>query len=132
MAIFKKQITQAGLFAAAYLGHSFRKDVAQYAAHHGMLDKSIQRLGTWTSNAIRFYFTTLLKALFNFNLSFQKGMPLAVAKATTPSTKPYQLPKAQEEDTRTSQLPYPLIYLIQPYIPTTNTNTPFWAIFFRR
>ncbi len=47
-----------------------------------MLDESIQRLGRWTSNAFKLYFTTTPETLFDLNLSFQKGMPLAVPRAT--------------------------------------------------
>ena len=47
-----------------------------------MLDESIQRLGRWTSNAFKLYFTTTPQTLFNLNLSFQKGMPLAVLRVT--------------------------------------------------
>ncbi len=43
-----------------------------------MLDKSIQRLGRWISNAFKLYFTTTPETLFNLNLSFQNGRPLAV------------------------------------------------------
>ncbi len=47
-----------------------------------MLDGSILRLGRWTSNPFKLYFTTTPEALFNLNLSFQKGMPLAIPRAT--------------------------------------------------
>ena len=80
--ILKQRIAAAGLSEANYSGHSFRKGAAQHAADHGMLDKSIQRLGRWTSNAFKLYFTTTLETLFNLNLSFQKGIPLAVPRAT--------------------------------------------------
>ncbi len=43
-----------------------------------MLDESIQKLGRWTSNAFKLYFTTNPETLFNLNLSFHKGMPLAI------------------------------------------------------
>ncbi len=58
------------------------KRVAQHEANHSMLDKNIQRLSRWTSNAFKVYFTTTFETLFNLNLSFQKGMPLAVPRAT--------------------------------------------------
>lgn len=132
VAILKKRIGQAGLFEAAYSGHSFRKGAAQHAADHGMLDESIQRLGRWTSNAFTLHFTTSPEALFNLNLSFQKGIPLAVPRATTPSAKANQLLRVQDEETRTYQSPYPPIYPTQPYIPTTNTSTPLWALPFGR
>ena len=47
-----------------------------------MLDESIQRLGRLTSNAIKLYFTTIPETMFNLNLSFHKGMPLAVSRTT--------------------------------------------------
>ncbi len=47
-----------------------------------MLDESIQRLGPWTLNAFKLYFITTPETLFNLNLSFHKGMPLAVPRAT--------------------------------------------------
>ena len=47
-----------------------------------MLDESILRLGRWTSNAFKLYFTTTPETLFNLNLSFQKSMPIAVPRAT--------------------------------------------------
>lgn len=132
MAILKKRIGQVGLFKAALLGHRFRKSVAQHVADHGMLDKSIQRLGKWTSNAFILYFTTSLEVLFNLNLSFQKGITLAVTRTTIPSAKANQLPRVQDEETRTYQSSYPPIYPTQPYIPTTNTNTSLWALLFGR
>lgn len=46
-----------------------------------MLDEMIQKLGRWTSNAFRLYFTTSFESLYNINLSFQKDMPLAVPRA---------------------------------------------------
>ncbi len=47
-----------------------------------MLDESIKRLGSWTSNAFKLYFTTTPYTLFNLNLIFRKGRPLAVPRAT--------------------------------------------------
>ena len=78
----KKRLSLAGLAQFNYSGHSFRKGAAQHAADHGMLNEIIQKLGRWTSNAFRLYFTTLPELLYNLNLSFQKGMPLAVPMAT--------------------------------------------------
>lgn len=83
--ILKQRITVAGLSKANYSGHSFRKGVAQHAADHGMLDESIQRLGDWTSNAFKLYFTTSSEMLFNLNLSFQKGILLAILRSTVQS-----------------------------------------------
>ena len=47
-----------------------------------MLNKNIQRLGHWTSKTFKLYFTATPETLFNLNLSFQKGKPLAVPRAT--------------------------------------------------
>ena len=93
--ILKQRIAAAGLSEANYSGHSFRKGAAQHAADHGMLDESIQRLGRWTSNAFKLYFTTTPETLFNLNLSFQKGMPIAVPRATVqgPTVTAMQGPK---------------------------------------
>lgn len=77
----KKKIAGLGLVEAEYSGHSFRNGAAQHAADHAMLDEMIQRLGRWTSNAFKLYFTTSPESLYNLNLSFQKGMPLAVPRA---------------------------------------------------
>ncbi len=45
-----------------------------------MLNKSILRLGRWTSNVFKFYFTTTPETLFILNLSFQKSMLIAVPR----------------------------------------------------
>ncbi len=80
--ILKQRITAAGSPEANYPSHSFCKRAAQHAGDHGILDKSIQRLGRWASNNFKLYFTTNTESLFNLNLIFQKGMPLAVPWAT--------------------------------------------------
>ncbi len=80
--ILKQRIAATSLPEANYSGHSFRKRAAQHAANYGMLDKSIQRLGCWTSNAFKLYFTTTPETLFKLNFSFQKGMLLAVLRVT--------------------------------------------------
>ncbi len=80
--ILKQNIAAVGLLKANYSGHSFHKEAAQHVADHGILHESIQRLGRLTSNAFKLYFTTTPETLFNLNLSFQKGIPLAVPRAT--------------------------------------------------
>ncbi len=80
--ILKQRIAAEGLSESNFSGHNFRKEAAQHAADHGILDESIQKLGRWTSNAFKLYFTTTPETLFNLNLSFQKGIPLAVPRAT--------------------------------------------------
>lgn len=57
-------------FITSYCGHSFEKRAAQHIINHGMLDKRIQRLGYYKSNAIKLYFITILKTLFYLNLYF--------------------------------------------------------------
>ncbi len=71
-----------GLPKANYSGHSFRKGAAQHLTDQGILDESIQRLGRWISNAFKLYFTSTPETLFNLNVSLQKGIPLAVSRAT--------------------------------------------------
>ena len=88
IASLKKRLIAAGINDSAYSGHSFRKGAAQHAADHGMLDESIQRLGRWSSNAFQLYFQTSQASLFNLNLSFQKGIPLAVPRAVVAETNP--------------------------------------------
>ncbi len=68
--ILKQRIAAAGLPKANYSGHSLRKGAVQHAADHGLLGQIIQRLGHWTSNAFKLYFTTTLETLFNLNLNF--------------------------------------------------------------
>lgn len=80
--ILKQRIAMAGLPEFNYSGHSFYKKAAQHVADHGMLNEIIQRLGRCMSNAFKLYFTSIPKTLFNLNLSFQKGMLLAVPRTT--------------------------------------------------
>ncbi len=68
--ILKQRIVAAGLPEANYFSHSFRNGAAQHAANYSILDESIQRLGRWTSNASKLYFTTTPERLFHLNLSF--------------------------------------------------------------
>ena len=88
IASLKKRLIAAGINDSAYSGHSFRKEAAQHAADHGMLDESIQRLGRWSSNAFQLYLQTSQASLFNLNLSSQKGIPLAVPRAVVAETNP--------------------------------------------
>lgn len=81
VSILKKRLNLVGLSDTGYSGHSFRKEAAQHAADNGMLDESRKRLGRWTSDAVKSYFRTRSDALFNLNLSFQKGVPLDVPRA---------------------------------------------------
>lgn len=79
VAILKKRNASIGLSDTSFSGHSFSAD-------HGMLEENIQRLGRWTSNAFKLYFTTAPETLFDLNLSFQKGMLLAIPRASFPAT----------------------------------------------
>ncbi len=81
VAILKKRIALVSLSKSDFSGHSCCKRATQYAADKGMLDKSIERIGRWTSNTFKLYFTTTPETLFNLNLSFQKSVPLAVPSA---------------------------------------------------
>ena len=83
----KKRISLLSLSQSDYSSHSFHKSAALHARDHGMLDEMIQRLGRWTSNAFCSYSTTSPESLYNLNLSFQKGMPLAVPRAVVPPSK---------------------------------------------
>ena len=78
--ILKSCLTQAGLFETGFSGHSFRNGVAQHASNQEILDSQIQKLGRWTSNSFQIYFKTSLEALFNLNLRFQTGRPLAILR----------------------------------------------------
>jgi hypothetical protein len=71
----KQRLLRAGVTeAAAFLGHSFRQGVSQHASDNGMLKSDIQKLGRWTSNAFKLYFTTSHYQRFSLSLRFQKGV----------------------------------------------------------
>ena len=79
-----------------------------------MFDESIQRLGRWSSKSFKLYFTTSSKTLFNLNLSFQKGMLLAVPRAVVQAAikSPWSAPNpAGTKD------PY-----VSPYPPLSTIN----------
>ncbi len=80
--LLKQRITAAGLPEVNSFGHTFRKVAAQHAANQSILNESIQRLDRWTSNNFKLFFTTTPETHFNLHLSFQKGMPRAVSRAT--------------------------------------------------
>ncbi len=88
---------QAGIKETGFSGHIFHKEAAQYIADQGMLDESIQRLGRWTSNAFKLYYKSSPATLYHLNLSFQKGIPLAVPRVTVLISKKLAsgLPKPQ-------------------------------------
>ena len=122
VSILKKQITKAGLAEKDFSGHRFGKGAAQHAADHGMLYEIIQRLCRWSSNAFKLYFTTTPEALFNLNLSFQKGIPLAVSRAivqTLGIKKPVPSVRTTTPAKDTFNSPYPLLPTAQ-YLPISH------------
>lgn len=80
--ILRSRLIQAGLSDTGFSGHSFRKGAAQHASDHGMLEENIQKLGRWSSDAFQHYFKDSSATLFHLNLSFQKGVPLAIPRAS--------------------------------------------------
>ncbi len=80
ISILKSRLAQAGLSETGFSGHSFRKGAAQHASDQGMLDSQIQKLGRWTSNSFQLYFEKSSETLFNLNLRFQTGRPLAIPR----------------------------------------------------
>lgn len=46
-----------------------------------MLDENIQKLGRWSSESFRLYFTTSAQTLYNLNMNFQTGRPVALPQA---------------------------------------------------
>ena len=80
ISILKSRLAQAGLSETGFSGHSFRNGAAQHASDQGMLDSQIQKLGRWTSNSFQLYFETSSETLFNLNLTFQTGRPLAIPR----------------------------------------------------
>lgn len=71
----RQRLVRAGVTeAASFSGHSFRRGASQQASDNGMLESDIQKLGRWTSNAFKLYFTTSHFQRFNLSLRFQKGI----------------------------------------------------------
>ncbi len=46
-----------------------------------MLDEDIQKLGRWTSASFRLYFVASTQTLYNLNMNFQTGRPVALPTA---------------------------------------------------
>ena len=61
-----------------YAGHSFRRGAAQHASDNGILDEDIQRLGRWTSDAFKGYFSISLKHKFLLARPFLTGRSVPV------------------------------------------------------
>ncbi len=115
----KKRISRLGLSQSDYSGYSFRKGAAQHAAGHGMLDEMIERLGRWTSNAFRLYFTTSPESLYNLNFRFQKSMSLAVPRAVVPPSM--EVSRAWWGRSQNTKL------LHSAATPTAPTTSSLWA-----
>ena len=49
--------------------------------HNGMLDEDIQKLGRWTSASFRLYFVASAQTLYNLNMNFKTGRPVALPRA---------------------------------------------------
>jgi hypothetical protein len=56
--------------AAAFKGYSFRRSTSQHASNNSMLESDTQKLGRWTSNAFKLYFTTSYCQRFSLSLRF--------------------------------------------------------------
>ena len=63
-----------------------------------MLDEDIQKLGRWSSESFRLYFTTSAQTLYNLNMNIQTGRPVALTRAWTNPPPPL--------------LPFPFIFPI--------------------
>ena len=59
--------------ADRYTGHSFRQGASQHAIDNGILNQDIKRLGRWSSNAFKGYFSTSISHRFSLNLRFLTG-----------------------------------------------------------
>jgi len=58
---------------ASFTGHSFRRGAAQTASDKGRLDSDIQKLGRWSSEAFRLYFTISKPQRYGLSLRFFTG-----------------------------------------------------------
>lgn len=76
----KKLISLVAPAQSDYSRHSFGKNATQYITDYDMLDKIIQKLSQLISITFQFYFTNLLKLLYNFNFSFYKDILFAILR----------------------------------------------------
>lgn len=53
-----------GISLSHYTGHNFRRGAAQHASDNGILDEDIQKLGRWSSDSFRLYFTTSAQTFY--------------------------------------------------------------------
>lgn len=74
------RLTTSGISSSNYTGHSFRRRAAQHASDNGMLDEDIQKLGRWSSDSFRLYFTTSAQTLYNLDMNFQTGRPVVLSR----------------------------------------------------
>lgn len=65
-----------------YSGHSFRRGAAQHASDNGLLDEDIQRLGRWSSDAFKGYFSFSLYQKFLLNRRFLTGRLSSLSSRT--------------------------------------------------
>lgn len=77
----RQRLEAAHISSTGYSVHSFRRGAAQHASDNGMLDENIQKLGQWSSKSFRLYFTTSAQTLYNLNINFQMGHPVALPRA---------------------------------------------------
>jgi len=82
--MLKLRLNLYSIPAAQYTGHSFRRGAAQHALDHGFSNKEVQRLGRWTLDAFRLYYSTSQANAFRLSQRFQLGTPPAFS-----STQPY-------------------------------------------
>ena len=64
-----------------YTGHSFRRGAAQQASDFGMLEEEIQRLGRWSSDAFKGYFSYSYARKFLLNRRFLTGRTLPITQS---------------------------------------------------
>lgn len=68
----REALTNAGLDASLYSGHSFRIGAATSAAHAGMQDTTIKSLGRWSSGAFMTYIRTPRQQLAKFSVTLAR------------------------------------------------------------
>lgn len=83
IAQLRSRLSAIGVSSTNYSGHSFWKGAAQHASNNGMLEEDIQKLGRWSGESFRLYYVTSAQMLYNLNMNFQTGRPVALPRATT-------------------------------------------------
>ena len=79
IALFKEQITLAGLDPSQYAGHSFRRGGATFAMDAGIPDSTIMAMGDWTSDAWRAYVSATQRLRFSAADLMAKAVASAAA-----------------------------------------------------